>query len=312
MFNQTLVAHIACLKTIRSVIPVILLVLGFPPPWVRAISSPPKPALIPTTQVAVGWQWLSEEDEEFSMRTPVQPSIKFQLRPRTYVEDGERVLAYRAYSGFQDDFIFVVESYKASKPKRLLKDMNEVFKHLKFLEETSISGFIGKKYEIGEKYFRGYLYSFLTAKHLYILTVAARDANHPSIAQFVSSFTLGSDNASLGKIRPRREDRSLSSDDEKASAVPSKELTQKQVVVWKPEPNYTQDAIANQRIGKVILKAVCNPSGRIVITKVIQGLKDGLTEEAIEAAKNIKFFPGLKDGKPVPVQIQLEYNFNLY
>ena len=36
------------------------------------------------------------------------------------------------------------------------------------------------------------------------------------------------------------------------------------------------------------------------------------TEQSIEAAKKIKFIPAVKDGKFVPMSIQLEYNFDLY
>ena len=43
-----------------------------------------------------------------------------------------------------------------------------------------------------------------------------------------------------------------------------------------------------------------------------QELKDGMTEAAIEAARNIRFFPAGKDGKPVSQWMTLEYNFNLF
>jgi len=42
------------------------------------------------------------------------------------------------------------------------------------------------------------------------------------------------------------------------------------------------------------------------------GLPYGLTERAIAAARQIKFTPATKDGRPVSMYIQLEYNFNLY
>jgi hypothetical protein len=45
---------------------------------------------------------------------------------------------------------------------------------------------------------------------------------------------------------------------------------------------------------------------------VVQGLPDGLTERAIEAARKIKFVPASKEGKYVSMWMQLEYNFNLY
>jgi hypothetical protein len=44
---------------------------------------------------------------------------------------------------------------------------------------------------------------------------------------------------------------------------------------------------------------------------VISGLPDGLTEHAVKAAQKIKFKPATRDGKPVAMWMQLEYNFNL-
>lgn len=44
----------------------------------------------------------------------------------------------------------------------------------------------------------------------------------------------------------------------------------------------------------------------------VSSLPHGLTEQAIAAARQIKFTPALKDGRPVSRQVQLEYNFNLY
>ena len=84
------------------------------------------------------------------------------------------------------------------------------------------------------------------------------------------------------------------------------------IVVWKPEPAYTESARTDQRTGTVVLKGIFTPAGQVIITAVVKGVKDGLTERAIEAAKNIKFFPAEKEGKPVSVSLQLEYNFNLY
>ncbi len=38
----------------------------------------------------------------------------------------------------------------------------------------------------------------------------------------------------------------------------------------------------------------------------------GLDQKAIEAVRNWRFSPAMKDGRPVPVQINVEVNFRLY
>ena len=41
-------------------------------------------------------------------------------------------------------------------------------------------------------------------------------------------------------------------------------------------------------------------------------LPEGLTEQAIEAARDIEFKPASKDGRPVSQYVTVEYNFNIY
>jgi TonB family protein len=93
---------------------------------------------------------------------------------------------------------------------------------------------------------------------------------------------------------------------------PGKEVTGKTVVVSKPEPSYTEDARRNQVTGTVVLRCVFSSSGAVTNLKAVSGLPFGLTEQAIDAARQIKFIPAIKDGHFVSMYIQLEYNFNLY
>jgi len=44
----------------------------------------------------------------------------------------------------------------------------------------------------------------------------------------------------------------------------------------------------------------------------MQSLQGGLTEKAIAAARQIRFVPATRNGQPVSMYMQLEYNFNLY
>jgi len=41
-------------------------------------------------------------------------------------------------------------------------------------------------------------------------------------------------------------------------------------------------------------------------------LPNGLTEQAIAAARQIKFVPATRDGQPITVTKIIEYNFSIY
>jgi TonB family protein len=100
---------------------------------------------------------------------------------------------------------------------------------------------------------------------------------------------------------------------ETASEVSSgKDVVIKAKVAKKPKPKYTRDARKNKIEGTVILRCVFAANGKVTNIQVVSGLPDGLTEKAIKAAQEIKFKPATRDGKPVSMWMQLEYNFNLY
>ena len=82
-------------------------------------------------------------------------------------------------------------------------------------------------------------------------------------------------------------------------------------LLMKPEPPYTKDARHNKVEGTVIIRAVLSSTGRVENIWVFAGLPYGLTEQAIKAARRIRFVPAMKNGKAVSMWIQLEYNFSL-
>src|SRR6266550_3822607 len=91
-----------------------------------------------------------------------------------------------------------------------------------------------------------------------------------------------------------------------------KDVTSKARVLEKPEPTYTESARKNQITGTVIIKAIFSSSGQVTNIVAVSKLPDGLTEKAVAAARQIRFVPATKDGRPVSMYMQLEYNFNLY
>ena len=90
------------------------------------------------------------------------------------------------------------------------------------------------------------------------------------------------------------------------------QVEQRARVLFKPEPTYTEEARRNQITGTVMLRVVFASNGDVVQIRAVHTLPFGLTERAIAAARQIKFVPAVKGGRPVSVFMQLEYNFNLY
>ena len=90
------------------------------------------------------------------------------------------------------------------------------------------------------------------------------------------------------------------------------QVEQRARVLFKPEPTYTEEARRNQISGTVMLRVVFASNGDVVQIRAVHTLPFGLTERAIAAARQIKFVPAVKGGRPVSVFMQLEYNFNLY
>lgn len=95
-------------------------------------------------------------------------------------------------------------------------------------------------------------------------------------------------------------------------AFSGSEVTTKARLVSKPEPAYTESARQAGVTGTVVFRCVFAADGSIRHLLVINALPNGLTEQALKAARRIKFTPATIDGRPVSMFIQLEYNFNLY
>jgi TonB family protein len=90
------------------------------------------------------------------------------------------------------------------------------------------------------------------------------------------------------------------------------EVTTKVRVIQKSEPTYTEHARMAAIEGTVILRAVFSSAGTVEHILILRSLPAGLTEQAIQSAKKIKFVPATRDGKPVSMIMELQYNFNLY
>jgi len=82
--------------------------------------------------------------------------------------------------------------------------------------------------------------------------------------------------------------------------------------IFTPDPEYSEEARKAKYQGTCVLWLIVGPDGHPRDVKVARTLGMGLDQKAIEAVKNWKFEPAMKDGKPVAVQINVEVNFRLY
>lgn len=85
------------------------------------------------------------------------------------------------------------------------------------------------------------------------------------------------------------------------------------VVIKDVKPTYTKAAKDARIQGVVWVDAVVQADGNVGNVQVTRSLDTefGLDEQAVKAAKEWKFKPGTKDGKPVAVRITLEMTFTL-
>ncbi len=101
------------------------------------------------------------------------------------------------------------------------------------------------------------------------------------------------------------------SDPEAANPIRQMDSSTRPTILHREIAKYTLEARDNGVEGIVQLSVVFGADGQIGDLRVLRGLPHGLTEEALEAAKRIRFEPATKDGQPVSVRGTVEYSFRL-
>jgi periplasmic protein TonB len=79
-----------------------------------------------------------------------------------------------------------------------------------------------------------------------------------------------------------------------------------------PDPEYTEQARLAKTQGTCVLWLIVDDQGHPRDIRVVRGLGMGLDAKAIDAVKQWRFQPAMKDGRPVNVQISVEVGFKLY
>jgi protein TonB len=82
-------------------------------------------------------------------------------------------------------------------------------------------------------------------------------------------------------------------------------------VITSVDPEFSEEARKAKFSGNVLVYFVVDENGNPTHVRVMRGVGMGLDEKAVEAVRQYKFKPGMKDGKPVKVDLAIEVNFQI-
>ena len=85
----------------------------------------------------------------------------------------------------------------------------------------------------------------------------------------------------------------------------------KPVITYQPEAEFSEEARKAKFSGNVEVYLWVDESGSPSHIRVVRGVGMGLDEKAIEAVRQYKFKPAMKDGKPVKVDLYIDVNFQI-
>lgn len=84
------------------------------------------------------------------------------------------------------------------------------------------------------------------------------------------------------------------------------------IVLFHVDPQFSEQARAAKFGGVVLVNLTLDICGRPQNVHVLRGVGMGLDESAVNAVKQYMFKPAMEDGKPVPVQLNVEVNFQIF
>lgn len=261
------------------------------------------------------WKRYTVKDEAFSVIFPTVPAMATY---KEIVDRFEKERRQRVLGAYADGLVYTV-SCSENPTQELLEDFieQEIFTHSTFdrtsEKDLKRNGFKGKQYLAPDKV-PGTVQIFKTGNTIYRFQVFGAPTDDTRVQRYFSSVVLGksasgievSDGVGVPYAPKAADDESM------AKPFVGKDVSRKAVLVMKPEPTYTEEARQNAVTGVVVLKVVFFSDGSVGNIRTVYGLPYGLTEQAIQAARKMKFIPAVKDGKFVSMWMQLEYNFNLY
>jgi TonB family protein len=82
-------------------------------------------------------------------------------------------------------------------------------------------------------------------------------------------------------------------------------------VVYKVDPDYTEEARSAKIAGAVLLSLIVGADGQARDINIVKSLDPGLDRNAVEVLQQWRFAPATRQGEPVAVRATIEINFRL-
>jgi TonB family protein len=259
------------------------------------------------------WKRFTGKDEEFSVLMPDKPSLYLS----SITDRPGKLTPERIYSSYSQGSAYLVVSYNGSSIKGTLENFKAHHLYqgaVSYARDLSVAGYSGKEYKLKFAEVGGTLQIYATKKHGYALATVQAIDDPPLSSYFLSSFLIKGEHENIvsAETQPPAPSQDIPTIDSSQSMLTGKDVTRRGVIVSKPEPWYTEEARQANITGTVVLRVVLSASGEVTNIHAVKGLPKGLTENAIEAARHLKFIPAVKDGRFVSYWVELQYNFGLY
>lgn len=270
--------------------------------------------------------------EDLRIETPILKNGK-----PVRVERELRISGRRFVTSFVNNNTFSLSSYRVNNGELGANYLSGFCKDVPSTSRFSLNEFSGTQCSVATADAYRITMILSSKERVHVIFAGARDANHIDFRRFLSSIRLGNDaiyqadkDATILNELPFRllgelKDTPFSVEYSNERSVKASDVVNAQTVtantkgkiplkiLLKPKASYTLKARMNAVGGTIIMRIAFSADGSISRISIINnGLTDGLNEEAIRAARQIRFLPQIEEGIPVTIERFVEYKFTIY
>jgi TonB family protein len=306
-------------------------------------------ALSAQTTENQNWTRLESDAKDFSVAVPTDFQVMTDEKGEEMfvgsMTNPRRVKLsdIRYITSFKSGASFLIESYKVNNLRDALVSLYQFTSGNPQVSEFNFEEFEGRMFlrQAEDSYSLEILAGY--KNHIYRIYGGARDVNNEALKYFFSSLQLNGKKPfalksalegqvketsaqlfgltdTLFKIEIEEQKQTGVSKTEVADALPTLNPSEikktdnikKMVILRRPPARYTEAARKASIKGTVRLRVTFSENGSIEKIVVLSGLPSGLTENAVKAARLIRFVPQETDNKPVTATKTVVYTFSIY